>query len=154
MKRAPKEKKSQFDIDRFIGGAATVQADTPPLSPPETLPAEAPSAEAPAEAPAVVEAKTPQAAPKAPAPRAKASKPKATKPKATRSKSAKAPAKAAKAPPAEPTPADMIRTSFDLPKTLQKRLKVGAVIKGVPMRDLVEDAIRQYLDRENLPEAP
>ena len=153
MKRAPKEKKSNFDIDRFIGGAATVQADTAPVSSPgpqpvETAPAEAPATEAPA-----AEVAPPEPAPKAAARRAKSSKQKAAKPKTTRSKSAKTPAKAPKTP-VEPTPADMIRTSFDLPKTLQKRLKVGAVIKGVPMRDLVEDAIRQYLDRENLPEAP
>ena len=148
MKRAPKEKKASFDVDRFIGGAATVAADTVAA---DTVAAE-PASEVVAEpAPASIAA---QAEPTVATvePKVKAAKPKAaakTAPKAKAPRVKKAPE-----PEPEPTAADMIRTSFDLPKSLQKRLKVGAVIKGVPMRDLVEDAIRQYLDRENLPEAP
>ena len=144
MKRAPKDKKSSFDIDRFIGGAATVQADTAPAV--EEAPASEPAASA-TEAPAPV----------AEGPVAKTTSKKTTGAKSSPAKPKRAArAKTAKksAPPPEPEAPDMIRTSFDLPKSLQKRLKVGAVIKGVPMRDLVEDAIRQYLDREGMPEAP
>ena len=38
-----------------------------------------------------------------------------------------------------------MRTTFDLPDELMKRAKIAAVERGVPLRDLVAEGLRQAL---------
>jgi hypothetical protein len=42
---------------------------------------------------------------------------------------------------------DQARITIDLPLTLQKKLKIIAAINGMSMREIVEKAIKQYLEQ-------
>ncbi len=51
---------------------------------------------------------------------------------------------------ANPAAEGMLRTTLDLPESFHQRLKIAAVRQKRPMRDLVEEAVRSYLESKSL----
>lgn len=149
MKRAPKErKKATFDVDEFIGKAATANADAPVPEPSQTSQT---SEEGETDGGEAKEIRSEKGA-TAEAPSTKKRNPTGRKkkpaPRALQDRSSHR----AKSPDTQTD--ETIRTSFDIPLALQRRLKMAALVKGTSMRDLMEEALQEHLDRLGVPEMP